>query len=322
MTPGIIRELIAKKIPGGTVVPRHTSKGHFYEVVPVGKTFPSVTAKLQVLKDEGLINYKMNRAVEYCFAHYKEFNDDNITEHLDRATRVSQDILEDAGDIGTRIHGYREDYFNAWIASGVRPAETRSFIPNTETDQRATSAMRALQKFVLENDYVPVLSELLVYDVDLALAGTLDDLGIMRKVLREGKQGCEHDTSLYDVSARGGVPDKETVGAKYRCWKCDYKYTYEYVLLDIKTSNQFKNHYFFQVAIYYMMVSKLTGLKPTRCFILKLSKEDGTYKIEELYELGKLVRYAKHMLKTNEAIDFITSLRKDNQKVVGKEIIL
>lgn len=307
MTPGILRDIIAKKIPGGTVVPRHNERGHFYEVVPIGKTFPSVTGKLQVLKDEGLINYKMNRAIDYVFSHYKEFTDENITEHLDRAGRVSQDILEDAGDIGTRIHGYREDYFNAWINSNGRPADVQAFIPHSEFDVRAKSAMRALGKFCTEKDYIPVLSELLVYDDELQLAGTLDDIGFMRKVLREGKDDCEHDIV---------GPLNPTIKGKYNCYKCDYKYTYEYVLLDIKTSNQFKDHYFFQVAIYYHMLVKLTGVKPTRSFILKLSKDDGTYKIEELKDLPSLVKYAKHMLKTNEAIDFIRELRKDNQKQV------
>jgi len=64
------------------------------------------------------------------------------------------------------------------------------------------------------------------------------------------------------------------------------------------------------------MFRKLTDLRPERCFILKLSKEDGTYKIEDLKKPGILVRYAKSMLKTNEGIEFIKSLRKDNQKKV------
>ena len=68
--------------------------------------------------------------------------------------------------------------------------------------------------------------------------------------------------------------------------------------------------------MYYMMFKKLTGLRPKRCFILKVSKEDGTYKIEELFMINRLVAYAKSMLKVNEALDFIRGLRKDNQKVV------
>ncbi len=49
-------------------------------------------------------------------------------------------------------------------------------------------------------------------------------------------------------------------------------------------------------------------------------KEDGTYKIEDLFkkqsEMLKLVNTAKLMLKMNAGIDFIKSLRKDNQKKV------
>ncbi len=71
-----IIEKINSVLPEGKVIPRHTAQGHFYEVLDevyigdprdtiYGPVYPSVTGKLQVLKDEGLINYKMNRAVEF-----------------------------------------------------------------------------------------------------------------------------------------------------------------------------------------------------------------------------------------------------------------
>lgn len=309
MTVSDLRQLIKQRIPDGSVLPRHTDRGHFYHIAAIDRTFPSVTGKLQILKDDSLLNFKMNRAIEYVFANYPEFTDANITEHLEKAAQASNLILHDAGDIGTRIHGYREDYFNAWITSGGRPADVRAFLPSEEKDLRALSAMRALEKFVTDRDYVPVVSELFVYDEKLELAGTLDDLGLMRRVIRRGNPNCYHDIAEEMVPA---------LRKKFHCWKCDFVFTYEFVLLDVKTSNQFKDHYFFQVAIYYAMVCKMLGIKPTRCFILKLSKEDGTYKIEDLRELPKLVRYAKYLIKTNEALDFIRDLRKDNQKVVIK----
>src|SRR3990167_9733444 len=188
LNPVELRKIILEKLPEGCVEPCHTEKGHFYKVVSHGGVYPSVTGRLQILKDEGLMNYKMNRAVDYVFTHFKEFNDLNVTEHLEKAKNLPSEIFRDAADIGTRIHGYREDYFNACIAAqsdsrkknNGRPAEALAFIPAIEVDVRATSAMRALQKFVTDNFYIPVASELLVYDDDLRLAGTLDDVGIMR----------------------------------------------------------------------------------------------------------------------------------------------
>ena len=302
-TPASYRKLILEKIPEGSIVPRHTKDGHFYEVVPAGKVFTSVTTKLQVLKDESLTNYKMNRALDYVFANYKKISDETVMEILSVAKEQSGIILRDAGDIGTAIHQYRENYFNDWIKGGIRPADARTYIPEFQTDPRAISGMRALEKFVKEKGYTPIVSEQLVYDTKFEVAGTLDDVGLMRKEIRPPSPGCECQV----MTDWKGIT---------RCFKCDWKYKEELVLMDLKTSNQFKDHYFFQVAMYFMMFIQLTGLKPKRCFILKVSKEDGTYKIEELKQFGKLVRYAKNMLKVNEALDFIRSVRKDNQRVV------
>jgi hypothetical protein len=330
-----IRARIDEVLPEGRVVPRHNEKGHFYEVrqgerssyvgdnyMTTGPIYPSVTGKLQILKDEGLINYKMNRAIEYLsnfiFTNYKQFNDmnvmDMISEAVKTASRVSQDILMDAGDVGTRIHNIREDIFNEWIKTKKRPEDFLTFIPVGEEDVRVTSAIRALQKFCVEKDYIPVRCELLVYSHELKTAGTLDDLGLMRQVLREGLLGAEGKECSH--------PDgcMEDVRGKYTCLQCGYQYRYEFVLMDLKTSNQFKDHYFFQVCLYWWKLWKLLGKewKPERCFILKVSKEDGTYKIEDLKQPSKLAAYARAMLKTNEGVEFIKGLRKDNQRNVIK----
>jgi hypothetical protein len=341
--PAEIRARIKEILPEGKVIARHNKDGHFYEVdmavdswafmrkhetgytlpampapgVVSGKLtynpiYPSVTGKLQILKDEGLINYKMNRAVDYLrnfiFSLTALPTMEDISQACQMSTRVSQDILEDAGDIGTRIHNVREAIFLEWIKTGERPADFLSFIPANEEDVRTTSAIRALQKFCEERDYVPVACELLVYNHELATAGTLDDLGLIRKIYREGNPDCPH-TELVS-NGKYGI---------HRCMTCDMKYGYEFALMDLKTSNQFKDHYFFQVALYWWKLWNLLGKewKPQRCFILKVSKEDGSYKIEDLKRPAKLAQYARAMIKTNEGVEFIKSLRKDNQKVVA-----
>ena len=276
MNPVKIRKIIAEKIPEGSVVTAHTDKGHFYHVPHLDKTFPSVTGKLQPLKDPGLTNYKMNRAIDYVYEHHKEFTSENIMEHLEKAAQVSVDVFEDAGNVGTEIHEYREKFFNAWIATGGKPESSLLFIPAYAKDTRIISAMRGLDKFVAENDYRPIKTEQLVYSERFEIGGTLDDIGIMK-------------------------------------WKGKYVLA----LIDVKTSNQFKNHYFFQVAMYYMMFVTLTGLKPDLNIILKLSKTDGTYKIEEMKYMNRLVSYSKAVLRTNDGLEFIKGLRKDNRKKVA-----
>lgn len=318
-----IRKIIIEKIPYDTVVPEHTAEGHFYRVLtPDSKgavpadAYPSVTGKLQVLKDPGIADWRMNRAIEYVFAHFSEMTLENLMEQLDRAARVSADIFEDAGDIGTRIHQYREDYFNAWIKTGVRPKSTLDFIPPEEVDVRAQSGMRALEKFVKERCYTPVWSELLVFSHELRTAGTLDDLGLMKRVIREGDAECLHNGQpLFGAENPLLVYDADkNVG---HCLTCDHKYKIDFVLMDLKTSNRFKDHYFYQVALYYLMFCKLTGLKIDRCFILKVSKEDGSYQIEDLKQPKRIAMFAKAVIKTDDGLEFIKSIRRNNQKRVA-----
>lgn len=273
-----VRKSILKKIPDGSVITRHNEKGHFYEIVPLGGVvYPSVTAKLQILKDPGLMNWKMNEALKYIFQNYQKFTDDNILEHISNAKRSPQDIFEDAGDIGTRIHNYRENYFKKWIRSGIKPGLGADFIPEVEKDVRAISAMRGLDKFVDDWRYEPVVSELYVWSEQFEIAGTLDDIGIIQKDRKK-----------------------------------------KLVLLDLKSSNQFKDHYFFQVAMYLMMFVKITGIVPEVSLILKVSKTDGTYSIEEMRNTRRLISFAKAVLRVNDGLEFIGEMRKDNQKKVLK----
>lgn len=323
-----IRARINEILPEGKVVPKHEKNGHFYQVNTIylsgqkdegAPIYPSVTGKLQILKDEGLMNYKMNRAIEslknFMFSNYKILGDKNdgdvmtiIEQAAEVAGRVSQDILQDAGDVGTRIHNLRESIFNTWIQSGTRPSNFVSFIPPEEVDVRVVSAIRALQKFCVEKDYIPVHCELLLYSHRFKVAGTLDDLGLMRRITHASNDPvCLHTDMLFNK-----------LTGKHACLRCEYKYRYEFVLMDIKTSNQLKDHYFFQVSLYWKMFWALMGKswKPERCIIVRLSKEDGSYKIEDLKRPAALAQYCVHMLKTNEAVEFIKSLRKDNQRVV------
>ena len=311
----VAEEIIARineTLPEGSVVPQHTDEGHFYAVkdettrmFPV--VYPSVTGKLQIIKDESIANFKANRALDYVFGHFKEFTDENIMNMLEIASRQSSDILEDAGGIGGQVHEYREEYFKDWIKEGKRPErDILSYIPEEKYDIRAVSALRALDKFIKEKNYVPLRCEMLVYSHELKTAGTLDDLGFIDQEIIPGNSECNHDL----------IESQKTNFSN--CLKCGRKIKRELILLDLKTSNRFKDHYFFQVALYFLFFRKITGLKPDRCIILKVDKENGQYKIEDLKKPSKLAMYGKYLVKTSEGIDYIKSLRKDNQRKVLK----
>lgn len=288
-------------------MPEHDERGHWYRVNDDASgrpLYPSVTGKLQVLKDEGLANWKMNQALQYVFANFKKFTDDNIMEHIDSAERTPADIFVDAGDIGTMIHDVREKIFTQWIKTGERPANFESFITEDVHDIRAVSAIAALEKFCIEYAYRPIVTELMVYSHKWQTAGTLDDIGLMRVPVRTGDVRCDHE-----------ILEDPYVNVD-RCVRCEAKWKWALVLLDLKTSNRFKDHYFFQVSMYWKMFWKLTGLRPDHAFILKLSKENRTYSLEELKRPAKIAQYANHILKANEGLQFIKSIRKDNQKKV------
>ena len=239
----VLRKQIFAKIPEGSVVTEHTDKGHFYRIVEKDIVYESVTKQIAILKDESLMNYKMNESLRYVFANWKRFNDQNIVEYLENAEKAPQVRLEDAGDIGTEIHDYREKIFRDWIITDKRPEDFLSYIPEDPIkDLRAVSALRALDKFCTDYEYEPVVTELFVYSHDLKVAGTLDDLGLMKRVVRPGDPNCQHELFVAD-------------NLKTTCMKCDYKHVKEFVLCDLKSSNAFKNHYFFH------------SLKPRNIFV-------------------------------------------------------
>ena len=62
--------------------------------------------------------------------------------------------------------------------------------------------------------------------------------------------------------------------------------------------------------MYYQMLVERTGLKPRDCFILKVSKETGEYKLEYLKNMRKLVRYAKAVVAIDDGLQFIKQSRK------------
>ncbi len=316
--PQTLRDQILDALPEGFVMPEHSERGHWYRVNDLDHgtpLYPSVTGKLQILKDEGLANWKMNKALEHVLQHWTEFNELNIFDHIEKASQISTDIFHDAGDIGTTIHSIRERIFDQWIATGVRPGDFQSFITDDIRDIRAVSAIAALEKFCIEHNYRPIITEFMVYSHKWQTAGQLDDIGLMNIEIRPGTPGCDHLNNDVFGSRRSCIisdPDKNFD----RCMRCGAKWKVVLVLLDLKTSNRFKDHYFFQVAMYYAMFRKLTGLKPDHAFILKVSKENRTYALEELKRPATIAAYANHVLKANDGLKFIKTLRKDNQKKV------
>jgi hypothetical protein len=283
-----IQKLIRSKIP--LVLPQHNEQGHWYEVTESGEVYPSVTTCLQVLKDNSLRNYAVNRSMDYIFEHQADLTPENIMEHLDKAKRASTDLRDEAGNVGNDIHRLREEIYKGKDISG----------DIAMTDRRVVSGTRGIKKFLKETGYVPVEVELMVYSVKLQVAGALDDIGLMPQVYRAGEKDCKH---VWVESVQMN---------KYRhCTKCRRKVRYKLVLMDLKTSNQkFKHHYALQVALYTQMFTELTGLRPKDVFILHVSKTDGTYDMVDLKDTRKAFAAAKHAVNLWHAMDKVQNYYK------------
>lgn len=297
-TPQQYRDIIHSKFPSGTVIADHDTTGHWYRIPHINARYPSVNGRIHIFKEEGLSDWRMNKALEYVFANWKDFTDENVMTHIGNAEQQSVTEFKDAGDIGREIHDYREQIFSKYIDSGEYIAKFDDIIPVEKQDIRAVSAMGALQKFVEDYQYESIVTEMFLYSEELKLAGTLDDIGIISTVVRKGEPACEH------------------VMVGTHCVKCPLKYKKELCLMDLKSSNQLKPIYWIQVALYYYMFQRLTGLRPKSVFILKLDKNNRSYKVEFIKNISRVVRIAKLVLRLSDSIDWIKESRKKEVEVI------
>jgi len=295
-----VATLIDHALPPGSVIPRHTEAGHFYQVDKGHGLYPSVTGILGQIKDPSIQLFQMNEALRYVEKNILTCIKDGdvdliaVIDMLHNAKKAPRGVLKDAGDIGTKIHDRREEYFQDWIDCGQRPV-IGDYIQG-EDDPRMKSAMRGLNKFCDESEYIPIRTEVMVYSNRYQIAGMLDDIGMVNTVVREGDRKCKHRL-VY-------------TGMETRCFDCDLKRQWHVALCDLKSSNQFKDSYFFQVAMYHMMFEELTGVNIERDFILKVSKQYGTYSIEDLKTIRRLIGGAKKIIASTKAVDYVRGLRK------------
>lgn len=166
-----LRKKIAARTAELNIRTDHSEDGHFY--VYGESKYPSVTGKLQVVKDPGLSNWKMNRACDYIKGKFDEGIILNIEECIKNAKIAPQLEFKEAGSIGNIVHAWRETWFNEWIKAGWLP-HPKDF--PTDSDQRVIAASEAIKKCVNFFHAQPLACELKLADDKLKLGGTLDDL--------------------------------------------------------------------------------------------------------------------------------------------------
>lgn len=167
------RQLIKERLDKYNIQPDHDKTGHYYKLED--KRYPSVTKELQTLKDEGLMNWKMNRAIEYI---QKNIGNLSLDELLENAKLAPVLEFENAGTIGSTVHNWREKWFQHWIdTDDATPPSYGGMEP------AAISGCRGVIKFVNETSYIPLACELSLASHELEVGGMLDDIGLINNKL-------------------------------------------------------------------------------------------------------------------------------------------
>jgi hypothetical protein len=237
-----IREIFDSKLPKDSVVAEHTEEAHFYRYQPNGKLYPSVTTKTSILDAPHLKSWMTHLTTEYIKRCWDMITPENRDQIFFEAEREHENILNDAGGIGTVGHNAIEYYIHQWIATGVQPEKITDFIEPSCTDIRATAICRSAQKFMKDFDFSPIMTERKIVSVEHEYAGTLDCLGFIKV---RGKEVF----ALID-------------------WK-----TSNYIN---------KPEYAMQTAAYYNALVEMTGLKPSVIVVVRLDKKQAKYEVREL----------------------------------------
>lgn len=184
MTLDRIHKIIDTKVVGVWKA-AHDEKGHHYRHTPTGIFVDSVTTKIIVDKPH-LVPWAAEVAVRNFIGNLKMYDPNDLegVEALIKEAKFAwRGNRDDAGLVGNRAHDVVEDYLKSWIISGIRPADIMKFVSEDiysgkeEDDHRLAATSRSFQKFFLDNTgIVPIATELLVGDVKMRCAGTLDNL--------------------------------------------------------------------------------------------------------------------------------------------------
>lgn len=288
------RALIKERMSQYDIRTDHDATGHYY--VFEGKRYPSVTKELATLKDEGLMNWKMNRALEYLkpilldpVALDGKTREEKLNEITQAAKLAPQLEFEGAGDIGRQVHDWRERWFRTIIGDDQLVGSGLAKV----ADPSVVSGCRAITKFVEDTGYIPVACELPLASHDLGIGGMLDDIGILPNPIKVLKSD-------------------PVMGDGYRT-----VYKPKLCLVDLKTSNiGDKTSYFLQVAFYYYMFKKMTGITCHEFYILHVSKTDGSYKLIPINNMRELVKDARLLIKLNRSLDRINQEKKKEPIII------
>lgn len=295
----------------------HDESGHRYCHVPTGMTVRSVTTKAGILEAPHLKQWSAGMAVEFIDKNWDVIITASVEQReglFKQAKLVHQDVFHDAGNIGTQGHEAVEAYLLEWMKTGKRPQDIRPFVKGI--DGRLFAIARSAEQFCIDFDAEPVASELLVASVKHKLAGTLDGMMVVSKVLKKGDDSvrtldggpCPHST-WWNLSTRDP--------SKLECRDCGRQVKRILALTDWKTSNSIdKPEYAMQVSAYWQAFYELTGIKPEEILIVRLDKERCKYEVRRVTNRAKAFAAYKH---TAAVYDWLTDGKEKLAAYPGRE---
>ena len=291
-----IRKIVQEKCADNLVVPEHDHTGHHYRYLKTNKVYDSVTTLNGILESKRLKRWSANMAVQYIDRNWNIINKDNKNDHYKAAVLAHEDVLHDAGDIGTQGHKVVEKYLLKWIETDRKPEDIRKFIVGT--DSRLWAITRSAEMFINDFEIIPIAAEINVASEKYEYAGQLDCLAILIKETKQGSKAfCKHNYGKFR--------------SKYwKCSECGRIVEPVFSIVDWKTSNSIdKPEYAMQVAAYYQAFYEMTRLRPKEIVIVQLDKYKAKYKVVRVNNRPQAFRTFAHVAKVYKWLnDGVTKL--------------
>jgi hypothetical protein len=159
------------KLYGGKIDLLFDDKRHIYYVN--GKVIDGVTTVIGVIDKSGpLMYWCANLTKEYLSEKLKpgiSFDEIEIKDMLDSASRQYLIKRDKAADIGTCVHKFCEDYINFKLGKSEQPEEP--------INPLIKNGANSFLKWVTDNNVEFVFTERKIYSQKYGYAGTLDILG-------------------------------------------------------------------------------------------------------------------------------------------------
>ncbi len=187
-------------------------KKHAYFLHGKNVFVPGVTTILKRLDKPALIQWAANQAADYFRDALGDFRpigengergpqaiigDADVTRISEAARKAHKNVVKDAADVGTQIHGLCQKIFQG---------DMINLPPNT--DHRIHNGLKAIREWIAANDVTPIESERIILSQKWFYAGTCDLLAtVNRKIsvvdFKTGKAVyMEHrlQTAAYQVA--------------------------------------------------------------------------------------------------------------------------